>query len=466
MNAQKLFVRGIFAASLIFTPTSAFAQRGNDEGGGRGGFRGGPPGGGFPGGGFPSGGPSGGGFRGGPPGGGFPGGPPGGGGDRGGDRGGRGGSRGGFDPSSFLTRLDRNGNGTIDPDEQQGPAQFLIQRLQSTDSSIKPGQPISIKRVTEAFQKMREGGGDDSSRGGSRSNGDEGLTPELLVPGFGMEEDEEAAPTLLGFGAAAEMMSVAVTEKDREDARNTIRRYDRNRNGVLDKNEISSRMSGNPLDFDRNKDGRLTEGELAVRYARRRETAEDSGRDNRNRDRGRDRGGEAEIVDVYGGRKSYRVLTEADLPKDLPGYFADKDENRDGQIEMAEFAEKWDDQTVEEFFRSDLNRDGFITISEAYQAVEENASSASSGSMASSRGDTDSSPRAAAASSGPVGEVDEKMMAYAERIIGRYDKNNDKQLVKSEYEKMLMSPIEADANKDAIVTVKEYAYWMQSRRSR
>ncbi|WP_198953720.1 hypothetical protein [Rhodopirellula sp. MGV] len=64
----------------------------------------------------------------------------------------------------------------------------------------------------------------------------------------------------------------------------------------------------------------------------------------------------------------------------------------------------------------------------------------------------------------PVGEVDDKMIAYAERIIGRYDSNNDKQLVKSEYEKMLMSPVAADANRDGIITVKEYALWMQSRR--
>ncbi|MDM4014919.1 EF-hand domain-containing protein [Roseiconus lacunae] len=465
MNAQKQLFGGFLVALLVVCTTPAVAQRGGDDDGGRGGFRGGPPGGfrgGPPGGGFPGGGPPGGGFRGGSPGGDRGGAPGGDRGGRGGDRGGRGGDRGGFDPSSFLSRLDRNGNGTIDPDEQQGPAQFLIQRLQSADPSIKPGQPISIKRVTDAFQKMREGGGRDSSRGSSGSD-DDGLTPDLLVPGFGAEVEEEALPTLLGFGAAAEMMSVAVTDKDREEARNTIRRYDRNRNGVLDKNEITSRFSGNPLDFDRNKDGRLTENELAVRYARRRETTEDSRRDDRDRRRDRDRdSGDSELVDVYGGRKSYRVMSDEDLPKDLPGYFAEKDKNRDGQIEMAEFAEKWDDDTVADFFRSDLNRDGVITIPEAYQAVEENASATT---MASTSSGSDSSSNTSAAAA-PAGKADDKMIGYAERIIGRYDKNNDKQLVKSEYEKMLMSPVDADANKDGIITVNEYALWMQSRRSR
>ena len=66
------------------------------------------------------------------------------------------GSRGGFDPSSFLSRLDANGNGVLDPSEQQGPAQFLIGRMAQSDPSIKAGQPIPLKKITDGFQKMRE----------------------------------------------------------------------------------------------------------------------------------------------------------------------------------------------------------------------------------------------------------------------------------------------------------------------
>lgn len=331
--------------------------------------------------------------------------------------------------------------------------------MQSADPSIKPGQPISIKRVTEAFEKMRSERGDDSRGGGSD---DDGLTPELLVPGFGVEM---APPVLAGFGPAAEMMSVAVTEKDREDARNTIRRYDRNRDGVLSKDELSSRLSGNPMDFDRNKDGRLTESEFAVRYARRRETQEAARNDDRNRRRDRGREEPVEAPDVYGGRKSYRIEDESKLPEGLPGFFTDKDSNKDGQLEMAEFASTWDDDTVNEFFKSDLNRDGIITAKEAIEAVENGASTsapASSGGS-SSGGDMAAASDNASSGGGPVGEPEAKMVSYAERIISRYDENKDKKLTSGEWGKMLMSPAAADADRDGTITVKEYAWWMQSR---
>lgn len=472
MNTLKTSIFAVFCVFALGLNSPASAQRGGrggDEGGG--GFRGGPPGGGeggfrggpgggFPGGGFP-GGPGGGGFRGGPPGGGeggFRGGPPGGGGSRGGARGGPGG---GFDPSSFLSRLDRNGNGTIDPDEQEGPAQFLIQRLQSTDPSIKPGEPISIKRVTESFNKMREQGNNDPRRGRGSSD-DDSLEPELLVPGFGIDAPP---PMLAGFGPAAEMMDVVISDEDRKQALETIRRYDRNRDGVLKQDELSSRLSGNPMDFDRNKDGRLTEGELAVRYARRRESTEQARQDDRNRrrDRDSDRSGDVEPPDVYGGRKSYRILDERKLPEGLPGFFTDKDANQDGQVEMAEFASKWNDDVVSEFFQSDLNRDGVITAEEALKAVELGSTTTSSSSSSSAMASVSSSGDSSGSSGGAIGTPDAKMISYAERIISRYDDNKDNKLVAGEWGKMLMSPADADANRDGAITVEEYAWWMQSR---
>ncbi|MCA9136898.1 MAG: hypothetical protein KDB00_09065 [Planctomycetales bacterium] len=495
MNTLKTSIFAVFCVVALGTPSTLHAQRGGGSRGGDGGseggggFRGGP-GGGFPGGGFPGGGggfrggppggeggPGGGGFRGGAPGGdggggfrgGFPGGgPPGGGGFRGGptggggDRGSRGGPGGGFDPSSFLSRLDANGNGTLDPEEQQGPAQFLIQRMQQSDPSIKPGQPISIKRVTESFNKMREERSNDSSRGRG-TNGDEGLEPELLVPGFGIDV---APPMLAGFGPAAEMMDVAVSEEDRKQARETIGRYDRDRDGVLKQSELSSRLSGNPMDFDRNKDGRLTEGELAVRYARRRESAEASREDDRRRrDRGDNRTAEVVPPDVYGGRKSYRINGEKKPPEGLPGFFTDKDANQDGQVEMAEFASKWDDGAVEEFFKSDLNRDGVITAEEAVLAVERGATTtvSSSTTMASTSSASSASSGDSAAPAGPVGKASSKNISYAERIIARNDENKDNKLVASEWKKMLLSPAAADIDRDGAITVEEYAWWLESK---
>lgn len=435
ISKSFLFALTFLAVGMLTAP-DAMAQRGGfgDRGGDRGG--GGPPGGGF------------GGGRGGPSGGGF-----GGGRGRGGDRGG---GRGGFDPSSFLTRLDTNGNGVLDPDEQQGPAQFLIGRLQQADPSIKSGQPISIKKVTESFNKMRgqrENGGDQ--RGGSST--DESLEAELLVPGFGIDEEP---PPLMGFGAAAEMMNVVVTDADRREAQSTIGRYDGNKNGFLDKSEITSRFAGNPMDFDRNRDGRLSTSELAVRYARRREGREEAAEERRRSASRSDRSRKREKeVDVYDGEKSFRSITEATrkLPEGLPGFFTEKDKNEDGQVSMAEFATEWNDSVVSDFMKSDLNSDGIITPSEALKAVEMAASGGGDGaSDAGGGGD-------AKAAAKPVGNVDKRNLDYAKRIISRYDKNKDGALVASEWKSMLMNPAPADANKDGRITLQEYGFYLQNR---
>ncbi len=401
----------------------------------------------------------------------------GGGGDRGGGTRGGGGSRGSFDPSSFLSRLDTNGNGVLDPSEQQGPAQFMISRMAQADPSIKAGQPISIKKVTESFQKMRaarEGGTDPrASRGSTSATDDKSLEAELLVPGFGVED--EPIP-LMGFGPAAELLSVVVTDADMAEAASTLARYDRNKDGFVAKNELSSRFSGNPMDFDRNKDGKLSQKELAVRYARRREGREEaqanSKRESRRDDRRRN--SDEEDIDVFNGRKSYRMTGEKKIPEGTPGFFADKDANGDGQVTMAEFASDWNDDVVAEFFKSDLNRDGTITAAEALKAVERGVSvsapastgSSSSSSMASRRATTtDSSTTSSSSSSSSTASAkpDDKLVKYAERIIGRYDKNKDGALVPSEWSSMLMNPAPADGNRDGRVTIEEYAMYLQSR---
>jgi hypothetical protein len=85
------------------------------------------------------------------------------GGDRGGDRG-RGGSggRGGFDPAMMLKRFDRNGDGTIHPDElDERTRRFaggFLKRL-----GVDPDKPIRIDELAERIKKeraKRDSGGD------------------------------------------------------------------------------------------------------------------------------------------------------------------------------------------------------------------------------------------------------------------------------------------------------------------
>ncbi len=306
----------------------------------------------------------------------------------------------------------------------------MISRMSQSDPSIQAGKPIPLKKLTEGFEKMRserEAGGRDSTD--TRQAADDALMPELLVPGFGTEEVLEP---LLGFGATAEMLSVPVTDDDRREAEERMRRYDRNKDGFLTKEELSSRFSGNPMDFDRNRDGKISVSELAVRYARRREGEEEarSKQDDRRRGRGRDE--QAEVPDVFNERKSYRALAGRQTPEGVPGFFTDKDANADGQVTMAEFASEWSDELLNQFFQSDLNRDGVITADEALKGVE--LASASTAMVSAESPVASSSPsRESASSSSSVspppivgGKPDPKYVKTVERIIVRYDKNNDK----------------------------------------
>jgi Ca2+-binding EF-hand superfamily protein len=363
----------------------------------------------------------------------------------------------------MLSRLDTNGNGVLDPNEQQGTASFLISRMQQSDPSIKVGQPIPLSKITEGFQKMREqrdGGGDrsDSSRGAA----DDAMEPELLVPGFGVETVPPAP--LLGFGPAAEMMDVQLTDDDRREAEERMRRYDRNRDGYLSKEEVS-RFSGNPMDFDRNRDGKLSVSELSVRYARRRD-AEEEARKGNERSRESPREETVEIPDVFNGRQSYRPVAARKLPEGLPGFFAEKDANGDGQLTMAEFSDDWNNEVIASFFSSDFNRDGIITAEEALRRVEEGGATPMASAPAATASSTPSSSASSTAPSSPAsaaGKPEKKHIDVAKKIVNRYDKSGDGALTASEWKSMIMSPAAADGNRDGKVTIDEYAYWIKNR---
>jgi Ca2+-binding EF-hand superfamily protein len=397
------------------------------------------------------------------------------------------GGRGGFDPSSFIDRLDRNGNGMLDPDEMEGPAQFMISRLQRDDPSIRTDRPIPMAKLKEAFDRSRGGGGPPGSdpRGDSRSDNSEqvnaALTVAPLVPGFG-----GSAPVLsplLGFGPSAELMSVEVTPADLKEAEERMGRYDRNRDGFLSGDELSSRWGGNPMDFDRNGDGKLSTSELAVRSARMRVAQADiTAAESRRRDSGRRRERETkpvEIPDLYNGRKSF-AMTKRTLPEGLPGWFQTLDVNGDQQVSMAEYSTDWTSARVEEFQKFDMNADGMITPQECLAAIRGGASASVSSAPASAavasssrgpspmaspsgRGGPAAPPAAMAAPSGPP---DAKMLAAAEKIMKRNDKNQDGVLTPDEWKEMLIDPSAADFDRDGRITPTEYAQWLQARSAR
>ena len=175
-------------------------------------------------------------------------------------------------PMEFLKRLDANGNGVLEPDEQ-GRARPFLERMARDGGGMDLSRPIPLDTIAKRVEQMRNGGSGDQSRdrgqSRDRSRGDlENVpTPDTLVPSFGVEQTVDAG--LPGFGPKAAYLNVDVKQADIDRAKDTIRRYDRNRDGILDSQEIKQGrwIYGNPLTQDKNGDGKLTAAELSLRYS-------------------------------------------------------------------------------------------------------------------------------------------------------------------------------------------------------
>jgi Ca2+-binding EF-hand superfamily protein len=376
-----------------------------------------------------------------------------------------GGMMGGFDPTSFLNRMDRNGNGSIDPEEMEGPARFMLERMARGNPNIDTSKPIPISAITEAISAARRGGegggfggwGGDFNWGGANDDS-VSVAESVLVPGFGIKRE---LPPVPGFGSNPFKFNVKVEEQDLRDAEERIRRYDRNRDGMLDANELKDgRWGDDPMTFDQNGDGKLTREELAVRFAKRRlnaATSSGSGnqRDNRsqanNFQQSRQDSDRKEMPNPFEKITSYRIADKDGNPKrpaGLPEWFIRKDEDGDNQVSMKEFATKWTDDVIEDFNRFDTNGDGLITTRECLAAVKMGfipgsaSSSSSSGRSSGSRSEGSRSdslsaeststasvgPTSSGASSSGTSAADARMRDWVAKKIKPFDKNGDGKL--------------------------------------
>jgi Ca2+-binding EF-hand superfamily protein len=434
-------------------------------------------------------------------------------------------------PGDFIRRLDANGNGMLDPNEIEGRMGMFIQRMAEGNPKIDPSRPIPISTLTEAMAQRMGGGGPDgrggpggSSRGGPQfggrggpggsSRGGPGGGPQFggrggpgggmpqrgfdrggrgnsepnpyeyrqtelepLVPGFG-EEDVFTPPLM--FGAEAELFTIEVTERDRQEAARAFRSYDRNNDGKISKDEQRRSRYGADLPmYDKNRDGIITLNEMEYRYARRRvENLQETGIQPRRED-DRDRKNDEEETQfgyVWGERRSYRKAPIIErLPEGLPEWFGRDDANLDGQIAMMEFSTDWSDSVMADFNQFDLNQDGLITPRECVKAVENGAlrgaapsSSSSSdgysGSPSSSAGSSSGSSASSSTSAAEApSDVDPRYYSFAKGTIAKYDTNKDGVLTGNEWASMSRDPSGADADGDGRITIEELARGLMKR---
>ena len=154
-----------------------------------------------------------------------------------------------------------------------------------------------------------------------------------------------------------------------------LERYDRDKNGVVQPDEIDLRARRvtdvilRNAGFDPDKPVRLSELNQAILSRSRRRSPSDSSGSRHSSPASPERASyKIEGSTLFGGCKSDRFLAPTErLPNGLPRWWDGKDADADGQIMMAEFSSTWSAAKAAEFARYDVNGDGIITPKEAAQ---------------------------------------------------------------------------------------------------
>lgn len=316
-----------------------------------------------------------------------------------------------------LERLDTDGDGEVEPEEITPLARPYLERITKA-SRMSLDRDNDIEDLQEAARRYH-----------ARQNGasDREIRPagESTVKPFGADEDQPLVP---GFGLAE--VKYPYTQDDLDFADRTIRSHDRNRDGFIDRDEAEHEdwTHRDPFADDLNKDDRLSRMELAQRYARRRLLDQasdelrkkewrtggeirpvDSDRQRRTdsrwwRSRGNSAWLTASVMERFDANENGRLeiqetqtlglpTSQIDIDRDgelsrqelqayleplqeesggasegIPGWFYELDANRDRQVSMAEFADQWTEEKLQEFKLLDINRDGYLTSVEVVRS--------------------------------------------------------------------------------------------------
>ncbi|NQU20738.1 MAG: proprotein convertase P-domain-containing protein [Candidatus Nealsonbacteria bacterium] len=163
-----------------------------------------------------------------------------------------------------MRGMDANRNGHLEPKEISDRARPYIERY-ARMARLDMSRPMPIRPLEDAAR--RHHASEDSQQRKSGSSAPTVTVDDDTVPGFGQVEN---LPPIPGFGTD-DGTSVDVEPDDLRKAEETIRRYDRNHNGMLERAEAAGgRWSDDPFAYDKNGDNRMTRQEMAQRYAVRR----------------------------------------------------------------------------------------------------------------------------------------------------------------------------------------------------
>jgi Ca2+-binding EF-hand superfamily protein len=304
-----------------------------------------------------------------------------------------------FDHESYLNRIDDNKNGILEVDEMSERTKGWIRNY-----GLDTSRPVQIKSVMRKVNAKKSADAKFEKR--------ERLEASRLVPGFGVEgESESEFSTVSDFSGAAPITPGSLEEKYgkgvMQQVDSTLDRYDTNKSGTLNNQEIAAARWGRPTpqESDANKDGRLSRSELAERYAARSSGSRTSSSD----------GSKKESSDDKSRTSSSRSSSRE---SDSRSSSSRSTSSRSGGGDLKSRMEKYDTNVKSRYDKSSPEK--------------------------TSQNDSD------AYNSGS-----DRYKRYADALLKQYDKDKDNKLSKSEIKTMRRPPGQADSNGDGMITRDE-----------
>jgi Ca2+-binding EF-hand superfamily protein len=267
----------------------------------------------------------------------------------------------------MLKDQDKNKDGFIDSVEWKDGRWSTPPEESDTNKDSRLSRAELCERIARRFGLTSPPG--SSSNSGSSSSSDRSRS--------GSSENRSS-------GSSDGSSSSSDAAKYKQYAESLIRQFDKNKNGMLEKDEFSE-MKSEHRAADMNSDGVITLDELTAKLQSYSSGSSSSSGGSSSSSYGSRNGsssssGGTERRSWFGSKtgssttkptdkKGYRLSTPTEkLPKGLPEWFLRNDADADGQIAMVEYASTWTDQMAADFLKYDLNSDGYITPEECLAA--------------------------------------------------------------------------------------------------
>lgn len=379
-----------------------------------------------------------------------------------------------FDVSMILKRIDSNGNGMLEPIEMKGPTKQFVR-----NAGLDPNRAHAITTITQKLNEKNKGNNEKAAE----SNGS--ATVNRKVPGFGVDRPAPIVPDFSPSGEermSVEAMKRKFSQSVMDNVERTMKRYDKDKNGLVDAAEQRRTRWDNPSaeESDKNKDGSLSTLEMAYRYHDREQAALNkrnrvSTPSTRSRALSSTARASNETVRSYQSRRSNERSRSSRPSRSssksssnsktgfssgsdayrryAEGLIKNYDKNGDKKLSKDEIKEM-----RRPLKNADTNKDGFVDKNEMIASVtnrsagKETESAKKSGSKSRSSGSKllDSKRRSA-----------NKSYNSNDSIFGGKDTNNDRQLqmveFSDEWDAEKIGEFEAkDLNDDGVITEKEW----------